>query len=177
MNHKKTIGIYFVILVLQLILLSFISFYIVSKTNGDVVKEEPEAATCVSLSLGGDALVISSSSDSGVEIIEEEDEEMDKGQIMEISAYNLVESQCDSSPLIGAFGDNLMELMDKGIQVCASNAFPKGTKLQIQGFGECVVMDRMNSRYGNGYLDICMGMDIEQALSFGRKNLMVSIIN
>ena len=59
MNHKKPIGIYFVILVLQLLLLSFISFYIVSKTNGDVVKEKPEAAACVCPFLGEDGLVVS----------------------------------------------------------------------------------------------------------------------
>ena len=94
---------------------------------------------------------------------------------MGISAYNLVESQCDSSPLIGAFGDNLMELSEQGIQVCASNAFPKDTKLYIQGFGECVVRDRMNSKYQN-HVDICMNMDIERALNFERRNLKVKII-
>lgn len=190
MNHKKTVGIYFIIIwMLVLIYLSFVGFYIVLisgmidginilENNPEVVSVEVAGSEVLPIETEVDSVelpLLSLGLKKEVEEVEEVKEVKGKGQVMEISAYNLVEEQCDNSPLIGAFGDNLMELMDQGIQVCASNAFSKGTRLQIQGFGKCVVMDRMNSKYKN-HVDICMGMNIEQALSFGRRNLKVSVI-
>jgi 3D (Asp-Asp-Asp) domain-containing protein len=188
MTYKKTVKLYFIILLVQIIiLLSFIGFYIIliEKTvNPGVVSfDGSQGSSCESINEEFAGLVVAPNleeSDLKIDLssgtVNKETIKKAKGQIMEISAYNLVESQCDNSPLIGVFGDNLMELMDQGIRVCASNAFLRGTKLQIHGFGECVVMDRMNSKYKN-HVDICMRMDVEQALSFGRRNLRVSVID
>lgn len=167
-----------------IIFLSFVSFHIINKAVcPEMVPSDVSIVNTVE-SISGEELYSEEAPD-GTEGISLEtpqlplDEDKIKkvevkgnGQIRSVSAYNLVESQCDDSPLIGAFGDNLMELLDQGIQVCASNIFPQNTKLYIQGFGECVVKDRMNSRYQN-HVDICMGMDVEQALNFGRRQLLV----
>lgn len=179
-EEQKVVKIYFIIIFIQVIILGFVSFYIINKiSDGVVVEEQSETTTCVCPFLEESGLEIDLSSGSEVEkmiVVEEvKKKEVKKGRIMEVSAYNLIESQCDNSPLIGAFGDNLMEMMDSGIQVCASNTFPRGTKLQIQGFGECVVMDRMAKKYKN-HIDICMGTDVEQATDFGRQHLLVKVL-
>ena len=188
MENKKTIGLYFVIaivMILVLVYLSFVGFKIINKAvNPEVVSfdvSEKFSLDSINEEFAGSEVTPVGTEERSLEppllslVEEKEEEEVKGGRIMGISAYNLVESQCDGSPLIGAFGDNLMELSEQGIQVCASNAFPKDTKLYIQGFGECVVRDRMNSRYRN-HVDICMNMDIERALNFGRRNLKVKII-
>lgn len=94
--------------------------------------------------------------------------------IREISAYNPDDpNQTDDTPCIGAFG-NICEML-KTQHVCATNEFPKGTRLSIGDRYECVVADRMNRRYVNGEIDIAT-MDVWEAKKFGRRNLEVSLI-
>lgn len=94
-----------------------------------------------------------------------------------VSAYNVGDfSQTDDTPCIGAFGDNLCELLNKGIQPVASNYFPYKTKLYLEGIGEVIVLDRMHSRYYKK-LDIAMGKNKKQeAINFGTKTLSYIII-
>lgn len=193
MENKKTVRIYIVVaLIFVLIYLCFVGFYIILINKivylGLVCSDgqSDHVARSINRDIADPMVMSIETEESSIEApllsfgkeetVEEEKTVEANGTIMGISAYNLVESQCDSSPTIGAFGDNLEELMNSGTQVCASNTFPRGTVLYIQGFGECVVYDRMNIKYRN-HVDICMGKDIEQALNFGRRRLKVSVIN
>ena len=93
----------------------------------------------------------------------------------EVSAYTLGRvEETDDSPCIGAFGDNLCEMVSRGIGVCASNAYGAGQRLVVGGF-ECRVLDRMNARYDNGEIDIAM-LDYQQAKQYGRKQVDIKII-
>lgn len=102
--------------------------------------------------------------------------------IREVTAYNVGDpSQTDDSPCIGAYSKvNLCEEIKKGTKVCAANFVPLGTKLQIiAGNGwefECVVWDRMNSRYANR-VDVAMSLEEkDRAVKFGLQNLTVRIL-
>lgn len=93
-----------------------------------------------------------------------------------VTAYNVgVVAQTDNTPCIGASGDDLCELVAQGIKVCAANFVPLGTHLEIEGFGTCKVLDRMNVRY-TSRVDIAMGAnEIAQAKEFGLKRKKVAI--
>jgi 3D (Asp-Asp-Asp) domain-containing protein len=94
--------------------------------------------------------------------------------IRTVSAYTLGRvEETDSTPCIGAYGNDLCEMVRKGVDTCASNEFPKGTKLIIGDGVECIVMDRMNSRYKTE-IDLAM-MDYQAARMFGRNSLNVKI--
>lgn len=94
--------------------------------------------------------------------------------IRTVSAYTLGSvTENDSSPCIGAYGDDLCKLAREGVDTCASNEFPKGTKLVVGDGYKCLVMDRMNSRYKT---EIDLGMtSYDEAKMFGRNKLTVSI--
>lgn len=93
--------------------------------------------------------------------------------VRSVSAYTLGRiEETDDSPCIGAFGDNLCDLVSQGVSVCASNAHPKRTRLMV-GNIECIVLDRMNKRYVNGEVDIAM-LEYWRARMFGRQNLPVT---
>jgi 3D (Asp-Asp-Asp) domain-containing protein len=91
-----------------------------------------------------------------------------------VTVYTLRPEETDDTPCIGAYGNlNLCEI-SKTVQVCASNEFERGTKLKV-GNVECVVLDRMNSRYENR-VDLLIN-NLEEALRFGNKKLEVAVIN
>lgn len=104
--------------------------------------------------------------------------ETKKETIREITAYNAGDpAQTDDNPCVGAYGDNICNLLEQGKNVFASNAYQKGTKLQIiapNGWEmQGVVLDRMNSRYTNR-IDIAMAKnEKERAVKFGVQNLIV----
>ena len=93
-----------------------------------------------------------------------------------VTAYNVgVVAQTDNTPCIGASGDNLCELVDQGIKVCAANFVPLGTNLEIEGLGTCKVLDRMHARH-SFRVDIAMGPDeIDQAQQFGLRQKKVAV--
>jgi len=95
----------------------------------------------------------------------------------EVTAYNTGDiSQTDNSPCISANGENICLALEKGYKRCAANFVPFGTILMIEGFGDCMVTDRMNSRFKNR-VDIAMKADEkERAIKFGKQNLAVEII-
>jgi 3D (Asp-Asp-Asp) domain-containing protein len=109
------------------------------------------------------------------------------GAIREITMYTSTPEQTDSSPCIGATGENQCELFDKGINICASNAYKFGTVIKIDKLGECIVKDRMNRRYKNridwyaGYDSDCLNgvhkgddcPNYRRAVNFGLQRLNV----
>jgi len=87
-----------------------------------------------------------------------------------ISAYNLVEYQTDLDFCVGAYGDNLCQLLDQGVKIVANNCLPKNTEVEIDGLGRFVVLDKMNSRYGCDYFDIAMpGDKVIEAIQLGKQ--------
>ena len=96
-----------------------------------------------------------------------------------VTAYTSRVQETDSTPCIGAWGDDLCEMFSgrsgegQGFGICASNFYRKGTRLSINGYGTCTVLDRMNSRYTER-VDIYMGYDLEAALEWGIKRVKVT---
>lgn len=103
---------------------------------------------------------------------------LSEGVIREVTAYNAGDpAQTDSSPCTSANGENICLALELGYKRCASNAFPFGTRLQIENYGECMVVDRMNSRYSSR-VDIAMKKEEKQrAINFGLQKLVVAVIN
>lgn len=86
------------------------------------------------------------------------------------TAYNSMESQCDSTPWITASGTKCRE------GVIASNFLPFGTKVMIDGFPNqiFIVEDRMNKRY-KYRIDIWMRR-YGDAMRFGRRKIKYHVI-
>jgi 3D (Asp-Asp-Asp) domain-containing protein len=97
--------------------------------------------------------------------------------IKETSAYNVGDpAQTDDSPCTAANGENICLALELGYKRCASNLVPFGTILEVEGYGRCLVTDRMNSRFAN-HVDIAMKKTEKQAaLNFGRKKLKINLI-
>ena len=85
-----------------------------------------------------------------------------------VTAYNTVSAQTDASPCIAADGTNIC-----GVSECvvANNALPFGTVIELEKFGDCVVRDRLNSRYGAERVDVSFDKDIAGAKRFGVQHL------
>lgn len=94
-----------------------------------------------------------------------------------VTAYNTGDvNQCWGDPCISANGENICLALEKGYRRCAANFVPLGTRLNIEGFGDCLVTDRMNERY-HYRVDIAMKLDEKQkAKEFGIKKLKVEIV-
>ena len=93
--------------------------------------------------------------------------------VREVTAYTLGRvEETDDTPCIGASNKDLCKLAEQGIQTCASNEFPFGTRLLV-GEIECVVEDRMARKYSDR-VDIAM-LDRDLALKFGRQELVVIV--
>jgi len=86
------------------------------------------------------------------------------------SAYNSLPGQTDSSPWITASGTRCRE------GVIASNHFPIGTKIMIEGYkGKVfVVEDRMNRRYKKK-IDIWF-RDYDDAIKFGVRKVKYYVL-
>ena len=97
------------------------------------------------------------------------------GTMREVTAYNSVPEQTDSTPCIAADGSDICERREAGEMICATNAFPLGTKLYIRNVGECTVADRMNDRYQER-VDLFFGNNTVAARQFGLNKLYVAQI-
>lgn len=97
--------------------------------------------------------------------------------VREVTAYNVgVRGQTSEDPCIGATGENLCRLVARGRKVCAANFVGPKTILHIEGFGECVVLDRMNRRFSHR-VDIAMRKDeVDRALEFGVQRRQVKVV-
>ena len=91
--------------------------------------------------------------------------------IREVTAYNPVAEQTDSTPCLTASG---IESCDTFKKIAASNEFPFGTKLWIPALDTIYeVQDRTNSRF-KYRIDLLFGEDeIAEAILFGIKTLEV----
>ena len=98
------------------------------------------------------------------------------GLVREVTAYNVgVIRQTSDEPCIGASGRNLCRLVARGFKVCAANFVDPETILHIEGYGECIVLDRMNRRFPHR-VDIAMRKDeIDSALEFGIQQRYVEV--
>jgi 3D (Asp-Asp-Asp) domain-containing protein len=98
------------------------------------------------------------------------------GFVREVTAYNVgVRRQTSDEPCIGAMGQNLCRLVARGLKVCAANFVAPETILNIEGYGECVVLDRMNRRFAHR-VDIAMRKnEVDRALEFGIQRRYVEI--
>lgn len=97
----------------------------------------------------------------------------------EFSAYTLSEDETDGDPCTGSRSLNLCKLKpileERGLKICASRDLPLDTMIDIEGIGQCIILDRMNIRYlGTGNIDILMDSK-ENAINFGRKELNYNI--
>ena len=94
-----------------------------------------------------------------------------------LSMYNAGDvAQTDSSPCIGASGDNICELIEQNICVCAFNQVPLRTILFIDGFGECIVLDRTAKKYAER-IDLALSKNQkQQALNWGLQKVNYRII-
>jgi 3D (Asp-Asp-Asp) domain-containing protein len=97
-----------------------------------------------------------------------------KEAVRTVTAYTVGDlKQTDSKPCIGAGGDNLCSLVKKGIKVCAANFVPLRSKLYVDKIGECIVLDRINARFG-GRVDFAMDKEqYHRAVKFGVQRLGV----
>ncbi len=94
--------------------------------------------------------------------------------IFTITAYSPSINETDDTPCIGARNTNVCELHSQGEIIFASNAFPLGTTICVQGFGCGKVLDRMNKRYTDR-IDVFMPTKSE-AKEFGKKELEVVVL-
>lgn len=95
----------------------------------------------------------------------------------QITAYNVGDVyQCSGNPCIAANGENICLALEMGYKRCAANFVPFGTILEIEGYGQCMVTDRMNSRYTTR-VDIAMPYSAQkEAREFGLKTLEVKTL-
>lgn len=99
---------------------------------------------------------------------------VDNGTLRTVTAYNVgIEAQTDDTPCIGATGEDLCEALERGEKICAANFVKLGTVITIEGYGECIVKDRMARRYSDR-VDIAMkATEYQQALNWGVRELKV----
>lgn len=101
-----------------------------------------------------------------------------KTKKMTVSFYTSRVQETDDSPEISANGQNIWTLYKQGSNTCASNDYKMGTKLTVEGFGDCIVRDVMNTRYtGTGRIDWYMGYSTTEALKLGVKKNVTVIVN
>ena len=96
------------------------------------------------------------------------------------TGYSLSIDETDENPCMGAGNNNLCklskELKNKGQIICASRDLPLDTIIYIEGFGECVIKDRMSKKYkGTNRVDILFGTK-QEAINFGKQELKYVII-
>jgi len=99
-------------------------------------------------------------------------------RVMDITAYNVgIVAQTDSTPCIGAYNNNLCNLIEQGTRICASNDFKKGQLIYIENYGECLILDRMNKRFSNR-IDIAFAKnEYKKAKKWGIQSQNVYLIN
>lgn len=98
-----------------------------------------------------------------------------QGVIREVSAYNSVLEQTDSTPCIATDGSDICQRYQQGECIVGSNTFKRAAKIYIDKIGECTVADRMVERFQNR-LDVFMDKDI-RAKKFGVQDLFTYVID
>jgi len=103
-------------------------------------------------------------------------EKLAPGLFREVTAYNVGRrNQTSGKPCIGATGKNLCRLVAEGARICAANFVEMETILHIEGYGQCIVLDRMNRRFGRR-VDIAMNEnEVDRAIEFGIQRRYVEV--
>ena len=83
----------------------------------------------------------------------------------QVTAYNPVPEQTDSTPCYTASNYNLCEALDRGELICAYNQVPLHTMIYIKDLGFCRVEDRTSPTYRNR-VDVAM-QDHDDAINWG----------
>lgn len=97
------------------------------------------------------------------------------GRIVYVTAYTSEVGQTDSTPCIAADGSDICVKYADGERICATNDHPMHSTLNIDGYGQCTVRDRMNKRYtGTGRVDLYLGMDTPAAKQWGARQVTVT---
>lgn len=110
--------------------------------------------------------------------------------ISTVTMYTSRPEETDASPCIGANGQDQCVLWKNGQNICATNWADIGSVIEVEGLGECLVLDRMNSRYHTevdwyaGYDDDCLdGYDtydlcpnLKKAKDFGAKKREIYLL-
>lgn len=93
-----------------------------------------------------------------------------------VTAYNVGDvSQTDSTPCIGATGEDLCEALKNGEKIVATNELPLGSKVMIAG-DVYTVKDRTNGRYHYRY-DVAFPVnEHDEAVQFGSKYLEIVLL-
>lgn len=100
---------------------------------------------------------------------------------VEVSAYNLVPGQTDSTPCRGATGEDLCQPSMRN--TIATNGLPFGTEViipSIDPYMVWVVRDRMNARYDTNIDVMVQGTDasaIAEARQIGRRTREIIILD
>lgn len=93
---------------------------------------------------------------------------------VEATAFNSVEGQTDAQPRLTASGERLRP----GLRALAVSAdleqagLTFGTRVEIDGYGEWVVLDRMAPRWRRT-IDLYLGDDEAAAQHFGRRKVKI----
>ena len=93
---------------------------------------------------------------------------------VEATAFNSLVGQTDAQPLITASGERLRPGM-RALAVSADlekAGLTFGTRVEIEGYGEWVVLDRMAPRWRRT-IDLYLGNDDEAARTFGRRSVKI----
>lgn len=94
--------------------------------------------------------------------------------LVEATAFNSLAGQTDAQPLLTASG----ELLRPGLRALAVSAdleragLTFGTRVEIDGYGEWVVLDRMAPRWRRT-IDLYFGDDEAAAQRFGRRKVKI----
>jgi len=161
MKRKTKIIINSILVILIFILLGSVWLYMPKyDEKGIFIQNQPQNATTSQL-------------DTSKRVVEIDDKTT-------FTAYNLSVAQTDDSPCIGAGNNNLCELKpilkEQNKIICASRDLPLDTEIYIDGYGICVIKDRLNIRYkGTNRIDILMDT-YEEAINFGVRELSYIIV-
>ena len=93
-----------------------------------------------------------------------------------VTAYNVGDNfQCSGDPCISANGENICLAIAFGYRRCGANFVAFGTIIGIDGWGKCMVTDRMSKKYPES-VDIAMSLDQKQeAKDWGVRYVNVKI--
>ena len=91
------------------------------------------------------------------------------------TAYNAGDPrQCDDTPCIASNGENICTALALGYKRCASNDYPFGTRLYVDGYGECMVVDRMKD---DGKIDVAFpAHQYRKAVEFGARARLIKVL-
>ena len=160
-----------------LVFLVIVDIHILNGLINDLTK--PEVIVYDGALVSADSQVISNGIEEQQDLTEYSGESVPQAVrewdgVAEVSAYSPRVEETDGSPCISADNTNICEFEGCAI---ATNDYPLGSKIELKGFGECVVKDRMNSRYtGKGVIDVFMS-SYEEAINFGRQKLEFEVIS